>query len=140
MVIATIMVPVDLDHLGDLRKTLEQATDTAREHGATLVFVGVTAAQPGAGEPTLEAYGDSLREFAAQHAIETGVPSQAFPVASPDPENGLDEALLGALRELGGIDLVMMASHLPRWEDGIWSSTAARVAAQAPCSVMLVRD
>lgn len=37
-------------------------------------------------------------------------------------------------------DLILLSSPAPRWQDGLFGTTAARVARHAPCSVFVVRD
>ena len=37
-------------------------------------------------------------------------------------------------------DLILLSSPVPRWQDGLFGTTATRVARRAPCSVFVVRD
>lgn len=135
---SNIMVPVDLAHTGDLRRALECAGDLARHYGATLTYVGVTAAAPSATAHDPKEFQQKLDAFATEQGASFGVGAKAHTVISHDPRTDLDDALVRATKETGA-DLVVMASHLPALTDYIWPSNGGKVAAHAACTVMVVR-
>ncbi len=134
----TIMSPVDLAHADKLTHALDVAGDLARHWGAKVVYVGVSAATPGALAHTPEEYRRKLEEFAAEQAKRLGVEAAAHPVITHDPSVDLDPALLKAVSETGA-DLVVMASHIPNVADRLWPSNGGTIAARAAVSVMVVR-
>lgn len=133
-----IIVPVDLAQVGKLGKALRVAGDMAREHGAELCFVGVTASTPSAVARTPEEYKRHLADFAAAQETALGVAAASHALISHDPAVDMDRTLQEAVEELGG-DLVVMATHLPNVSDYVWSGHGAHLAAHSNASVMLVR-
>lgn len=134
----TIMAPVDLAHADELAHALQVTGDLARHWGAKVVYVGVSAATPGALAHSPEEYGARLEEFAAVQAKSFGIEAAAHPVMSHDPATDLDPALLKAVGDTGA-DLVVMASHIPNIADRFWPSNGGTIAARAAVSVMVVR-
>ncbi|WP_425098537.1 universal stress protein [Tropicibacter sp. S64] len=133
-----IMVPVDLAHAGKLDKALTVAADMAGHYGATLVYVGVSAATPSSIARTPEEFRSKLEAFAVDQAEQRGVRTEAHAVTSHDPSIDLDPTLVAAIGETGA-DLVVMASHIPNVTDAIWPSNGGSVAAHAKVSVVIVR-
>jgi len=133
-----IMTPVDLQHQDHLAKALQCTADLARQWGAEVVYVGVTAPQPSpiAHNPT--EYAEKLKDFAAAQAKQHDISASSDPVLSHDPTTDVDEALLKAAHDTG-TDLVVMASHMPRAVDYIWPSNGGKIAEHANCSVFVVR-
>lgn len=134
----TIMAPVDLAHADKLAHALQVTGDLARHWGAKVVYVGVSAATPGALAHTPEEYRLKLEEFVAVQAKSFGIAATAHPVISHDPATDLDPTLLKAVGETGA-DLVVMASHIPNIADRFWPSNGGTIAARAAVSVMVVR-
>lgn len=134
-----IMIPVDLAHQPDLAKALDCAGDLARHYGATVVYVGVTASTPGALGHNPAEYEQRLAAFAEAQGKAQGIAATEMTVVSHDPAIDLDAALAKAVRETGA-DLVVMASHIPNLADHLWPSHGGSLAAEAGCSVMLVRS
>lgn len=134
-----IMVPVDLNHADKLAKALNTAADLANHHGATICYVGVTAATPGAVAHNPEEFGRKLAAFADQQAGVHGVKTESKPMTTHDPAVDLDDALVEALAQTG-CDLVVMATHVPNISDYLWSSNGGRIASHSRASVFLVRD
>jgi nucleotide-binding universal stress UspA family protein len=132
-----IMVPVDLAHVEDLDRALTLAGRLAREHGAEVCYVGVTA-PPGASAEGPEAFAAALEAFARAQGDAHGIRTKARMVVAEDPAVTLDSALLAALEE-SGADLVVMATHRPGLGDWIWPSAGIAVARHAKASVFLVR-
>lgn len=133
-----IMVPVDLAHLGDLRKALDCAVDLGRHYKAEIVYVGVTSSLPGALAHTPEEYRDKLKVFADEQIGATGISASVEMVLSHDPTVDVDDKLMQAIAR-SGADLVVMQSHMPSVVDYIWPSNGGKIAEHAPCSVMVVR-
>ncbi|MXQ07145.1 universal stress protein [Alphaproteobacteria bacterium GH1-50] len=135
---STIMVPVDLAHLGTLTKALSTATDLAKHYDVPVVYVGVTSAAPGPLGHTPEEYGDKLSSFAAEQANAGGIKTSSQTLVSHDPTTDVDDALLQAVKDTGA-DLVVMASHLPGLADYVWPSNGGKIAAHSSASVFVVR-
>lgn len=133
-----IMVPVDLAHINDLRRALDCAGDLAKHYGATITYVGVTAAAPSATAHDPKEFQQKLAAFAGDEAASFGVTAKAHTAISHDPATDLDDALVKATKDTSA-DLVVMASHLPALTDYIWPSNGGKVAAHAACTVMVVR-
>ena len=134
-----IMVPVDLSHAARLEKALDCAGRLAREFGAEAVYVGVTAATPGAVARTPEDYAGKLAAFAAEQGKAHGITASGHMMVSHDPATDLDPTLLKAVEETGA-DLVVMASHVPNMTDYVWPSNGGTIASHAKASVLVVRD
>ncbi|WP_323769244.1 universal stress protein [Antarctobacter sp.] len=133
-----IMVPVDLAHADRLEKALSVAADLARHYGATVIYVGVAAATPGALAHSPAEFAAKLKTFAEAKGAESGIATEAHAMTSHDPSTDLDPTLLKAVGETGA-DLVIMASHIPNITDYIWPSNGGTVAGHAKVSVMVVR-
>ncbi len=133
-----IMVPVDLAHADKLDRALRCAADLAQRYGASLVYVGVSAATPGSVAHTPQEFARKMESFAASQAETTGVPSEGLALTSHDPAVDLDPTLLRAIEDTGA-DLVVMASHIPNLSDYVWPSNGGTVARRAKVSVMVVR-
>ena len=134
----TIMVPVDLAHLGALEKALTVAADLSRHYGAALCYVGVTTSQPSAVARTPEEYEVKLRAFAEENAPDSGHEPTARVYNSHDPAADLDKILVQAIADVGA-DLVVMATHLPTHLDAIMPANGAKIAQHTKASVFLVR-
>lgn len=133
-----IMMPVDLAHLGPLRRALDVAADLATHYGATVVYAGVTAQTPGALGHNPKEFSAKLDAFVAEESRAHGITAEALALTSHDPRIDLDRTLIKALEEIGA-DLVVMASHIPNLTDYIWPSNGGALAAHAKTSVMIVR-
>lgn len=133
-----IMVPVDLEHLEQLDRALEEARALAALHEAELVYVGVTAPTPSPVAHTPAEYAARLETFATEEGVRAGRPASAYPIVSHDPAADLDAKLLEAIAAVNA-DLVVMASHRPGWREHMFSSNAGYIASHAPVSVMVVR-
>ena len=133
-----IMVPVDLAHLDQLEKALQTAADVAKHYSAHVLYVGVTATTPGPVAHTPEEFTRKLEAFAAAEGQKRGIQASARAYTSHDPSIDLDDTLTQAIAD-GGIDLVIMASHVPGLPEHLFGSNAGHLAAHAPVSVMVVR-
>lgn len=133
-----ILVPVDLAHLDRLQKALAVAGATARQHGARLVYLGITEETPGPVARTPKGFAARLDAFAAEQAQIHAAATEALTVVSVDPATEINRLILKAVRETGA-DLVVMASHPPRMLDWILPSHGGHVAEHAEVSVFVVR-
>lgn len=131
---STIMVPVDLTHLGALEKALSISEDLARVWGAEIVYVSVTTEAPSAIAHTPAEFARKLEAFAASRPGR----NRARSYASHDPSIDMNKTLLGAITDTGA-DLVVMASHKPGIADYFWGSHGGTLAAHAGISVFVVR-
>lgn len=135
---AKIMVPIDLAHTEHLGKALRTAADLSRLYGASVVYVGVTAATPGPLGHNPAEYDQKLQAFAEKEARAHGQAVETHTVVSHDPTADLDHSLVEAVEKVGA-DLVVMASHIPNLADYIWPSNGGRLASHSPASVFVVR-
>lgn len=133
-----IMVPVDLRHTSRLDKALTIAANLARADNARVTYVGVTSPEPGALGHNPREYDERLQRFAAAQGELHGIDARGHMIEAGDPAVDLDKKLTGAARELDA-DLVVMATHLPKVTDYIWSSHGGFLASHAKASVFLVR-
>lgn len=133
-----ILVPVDLDHPERLQKALTAAAAEARQHAATVVYLGVTEETPGAVARNPGDYRGKLAAFAAAQAETHGIETEAMPVVSTDPAAEINKLILTAVKD-SGADLVVMASHPPRMLDWILPSHGGHVAEHADVSVFIIR-
>jgi universal stress protein F len=133
-----ILVPVDLGHLDQMQKALTTAAAEARQHGASVVYMGVTEETPGAVAHNPREYESKLAAFAVEQAELHGIPAEALPVVSTDPATEINRLILKAVKDTGA-DLVVMASHPPRMLDWILPSHGGHVAEHAEVSVFVIR-
>lgn len=135
---SSIMIPVDLSHADTLGKAIQTGADLSKLYKAKLYLVGVTDVTPTAAAHTPEEFDKKLEAFALEQSQATGAPMSGVTVVSHDPAVELDEKLEETAAKLG-VDLVVMASHLPRFSDLLFSSNAGHLASHADISVMVVR-
>lgn len=137
---ATIMVPIDLQHLDAMAKALATAADMARRHGSSLWYVAVTGKVPNPAARTPEQFAAQLGEFAAQQRRIHGLEVHSRAVSSVDVAVELDHILLAVAEEIGA-DLVVMASHVPGVADRVHliGSSAAHLVRHSHASVFVVR-
>lgn len=133
-----IAVPVDLFHVGQVKKALDVAADLARHYGASLHFIGVTAETPTAVAHNPQEFSRKLAAFGEEQASSCGVAVSTGAHASTDPAVDIDKVLLRAVVE-SGADLVVMQSHVPGIGDYLWGSHGGHLAAHAEISVFVVR-
>jgi nucleotide-binding universal stress UspA family protein len=133
-----IMVPVDLAHTGSLAKALSTAADLAKHYAIPVVYVGVTAAAPGAVAHNPAEFAQKLAAFAKAEAERHGHDASAEAITSHDPATDLDDTLMKAVHTTGS-DLVVMASHVPGLRDYIWPSNGGKIASHSDASVFVVR-
>ena len=59
-----IMIPIDLAHTEKLTKAITLAGELVRQHGAEIVYVGVTASTPSAAAHSEQEFSEKLDAFA----------------------------------------------------------------------------
>lgn len=133
-----IMIPVDLNHTEQMGKALAVAADLTRTYDADIHIVGVTMTTPTEIAPTPESFARKLGEFASERSSELGIPIQSHAEISHDLAIDLDEILMRTADRIG-VDLVVMASHVPGFAEYVFASNAGYLASHASMSVMVVR-
>lgn len=133
-----IMVPVDLAHLETLEPALDVVADMAKQYDARITYVGITANTPTSVARTPQEYEQKLDAFAQERHKVHGQPVSIKVYSSTDPVANVDDLLVKAIEETG-VDLVMMATHLPRHLDIVMPSHGGKVATHTDASVFLIR-
>jgi nucleotide-binding universal stress UspA family protein len=135
-----IMVPVVLDHVDRMEKTLDIAAGLARQHDASVTYVAIGGKQPMAVAATPEKFAAELDMFAREQGSRFGIETAALAVTSNDPGAELDARLLEAVSTTRA-DLVVMASHPPGAADALHliGSHAAWLVRRSEVSVFVVR-
>ena len=133
-----ILVPIDLRHTDKLEKALKVSADLSKLYDADVHFVSVTSGAPSEVAHNRQEFDEKLRAFADEQSEKLGIPIDTETVTTPDPARELDDALDGAVHELGA-DLVVMASHVPGFAEHIFASNAGYLAEHTDVSVMSVR-
>jgi len=135
-----IMVPVDLQHVEKIDKSLSTAADLARVWDATVCYVAVAGRVPNRVAPSPEKFEVEMNMFAREQGERFGIETEYRVVSSVDVPVELDDKLLGAIDEVGA-DLVVMASHVPDVPDKLhlMSSNAAWIVRHSEVSVFVVR-
>lgn len=135
-----IMIPVDLQHVDKIEKSLRAAAQLARLWSAEVCYVAVTGSVPNRVAKSPEEFAAELDMFAREQGAEYAVETSAHVVQSTDVAVELDDKLLAAIDEVGA-DLVVMASHVPGVPDHLHllSSNAGWLARHASVAVFVVR-
>ncbi len=135
-----IMVPVVLDHVDRMERTLKAAADLAERYEASVTYVAVSGKVPNAVAKTPEKFAAELDMFAREQGSQAGISTDALTITSNDPAAELEHRLLEAV-ETTGADLVVMGSHPPGVADALHliGSHAAWLVRHADVSVFVVR-
>lgn len=133
-----IGVPVDLVHRERLRKALDTAVGLARQFDARITLVAVTGPTPSAVAHNPAEFEKRLADFAAELARTAGRNIAHRARVTGDPVADLDRILDREFHELG-VDLVVMASHVPGFREYIFHSNAGFLASHTDLSVFVVR-
>jgi len=134
-----IGVPLDLAHRERLDKALRTAGELGAAFGSDISLVGVTAPAPGKAAHSPRELTQKLETLAEDLADQCGRPVTAHVAVTGDPVADLDRVLNRQFHELG-VDLVVMASHVPGFRDYLFHSNAGYLAAHSDFSVFVVRD
>ncbi|MDT8450444.1 MAG: universal stress protein [Wenzhouxiangellaceae bacterium] len=135
-----IMVPVDLQHIEKIDKSLQCAAELAGIWDSVVCYVAVTGRVPNRVAPSPEKFEVEMNMFAHEQRDRFGIETEYKVVSSVDVPVELDDKILGAIDEIGA-DLVVMASHVPGVPDRLhlMSSNAAHIVRHADVSVFVVR-
>ena len=135
-----IMVPVDLEHVEKIDKSISTAANLADHYNAPICFVAVTGTVPNRVAPSPEKFEAELNMFAREQADRFGIETSCLVKPSVDVPVELDDKLLEAIDDVDA-DLVVMASHIPGVPDKLhlMSSNAAYIVKHADVSVFVVR-
>jgi len=128
-----ILVPIDLGDIGAAEQAINHAKHIARRDGSRISVISVVPAWPAQElrqiphdyQPDLDSYIDAVRE---------GLDIKGEIKVGGSISGRIIETIVAK-----GIDLVVMASHDPRFTDYLIGSNAAHVVLHAPCSVLVVR-
>ena len=135
---SNIMIPVDLRHADQMDKALSVAVDIAKLYGAKAHIVGVTPPSPTEVARTPADYAEKLAAFAAERSKALGVAFTPHSEIGHDVAVDLDDVLERAAEAIG-IDLIVMASHVPGFAEHFFASNAGYLASHASMSVLVVR-
>jgi len=135
-----IMVPVVLEHVERMARTLSVAADLARQYEASITFAGVTGKVPSAIARTPDEFAAALDMFAREQGDQSGVATDSLVLLSNDPGAELDSRLLEAIGT-SQADLVVMGSHPPGVADALHliGSHSAWLVRHSDVSVFVVR-
>ncbi|MEM6933951.1 MAG: universal stress protein [Pseudomonadota bacterium] len=133
-----VMVPIDLRATEALEKALTAAGQIAKLTGAEVTYVGIAGGAPSSTAHNPAEFREKLEAFAEEQAGTFGITARSHAVISHDPEVEIGSSLVEAAEKMG-VDLVVMASHIPGWVEHIFHSNAGYVACHAKCSVFVVR-
>lgn len=135
---SNIMIPVDLKHTDQMEKALSVAAGIAKMYGAKAHIVGVGQTVPTEVAHTPAEFTKKLATFAAERSKVLGTTFTPHSEISHDVAVGLDDVLKRAADALG-IDLIVMASHVPGFAEHFFASNAGYLASHASMSVLIVR-
>lgn len=133
-----IMVPVDLNHTEQLKKSLRVAADVSKLYDAPVCYVGVTGSGPTSLAHNPAEFEDKLKEFAKRQSEEAGHQVSSRSYIGHDLVADVDDVLLKAVKDIDA-DLVVMASHMPSIVDYVWPSNGGKLAAHSDATVFVVR-
>jgi nucleotide-binding universal stress UspA family protein len=135
-----IMVPVVLDHVDRMARTLEVVAQLARQFDTPVTFVAVSGKVPSAVAKTPEGFAEQLDLFARDQAGQHGIRTDALTMISNDPGVELEKLLLEAVGTCGA-DLVVIGSHRPGVADALHliGSHSAWLVRHSDASVFVVR-
>jgi|SRR5690606_17635674 universal stress protein F len=132
-----ILVPIHLGHKDRFRPMLDVARKLAAEN-ARIILLTVVEEIPSyimsqlpadIATKSLESATEELKAVARQYDLR----------AELDVRSGNASRAILETAEEKGVDLIVIASHRPGWEDYLIGSTAARVVRHAECSVHVIR-
>ena len=135
---SNVMIPVDLRHADRMDKALSVAVDITKLYGAKAHIVGIGQSVPTEVARTPTEYAEKLAAFAAERSKMFGVTFTPHSEISHDLAVDLDD-MLERVADAIGVDLVVMASHVPGFAEHFFASNAGYLASHASMSVLIVR-
>lgn len=131
-----ILIPVALDHIGDLSDRIRVARRLSEEGGA-ITLLSVLEPAPG--------YVAEFVTVTPSQRLSDKVLAKLKNVAAEHDGVGCDTASgkpgveIANYAEAHGVDLILVGSHRPGVEDYFLGSTASRVVRRAHCAVLVLR-
>ncbi|MCA1779834.1 MAG: universal stress protein, partial [Xanthomonadaceae bacterium] len=107
-----IMVPVDLEHVEEMKKALDTAAELARIYDIPVCYVAVHGTVPNRVAKSPEKFDAELNMFAHEQRDKYAIETACKSVVSSDVPAELDDKLIDAVDDVEA-DLVVMASHVP---------------------------
>ncbi len=135
-----IMIPVDLQHIEKLERSLDIVATLARQWDATVYYVTVAGRVPNRAAKSPEEHAKHLEQFAAEQGEKHGISTASLIKDSTDVTIELEKKLLEAADEIDA-DLIVTASHVPGISDKLHliPSHSGELASKAKCSVFVLR-
>lgn len=133
----TILVPIDLSHKERFRPMLDVARKMANENSRIILLTVIeevpayimTQLPAETVSKSLQTAEEELKSIARQYEV----------MAEVEVRSGHASRTILEAAEEKGVELIVIASHRPDWEDYLIGSTAARVVRHAECSVHVLR-
>ncbi len=135
-----IMIPVDLQHIEKLERSLDIVATLARQWDATVYYVTVAGRVPNRAAKSPEEHAKHLEQFAAEQGEKHGISTASLIKDSTDVTIELEKKLLEAADEIDA-DLIVTASNVPGISDKLHliPSHSGELASKAKCSVFVLR-
>lgn len=133
----TILLPVDVAHLDEGRKTLDVALSIASPE-ATIVLLYVMEEIPNWTDIDLPPNFKENSMQAAREALESIIQSTDSPVQIEVREGHAYSTILKEAESMNA-DLIILTSHKPGLKDYFIGSNTSKVVSHAHCSVVVVR-
>ena len=134
-----IGVPIDLAHRERLDKSLATASALGSAMEIPITLICVAGPAPGKAAHNPAELNRKVQALADELNKQSGVPVAAHVAVTGDPVADLNKTLNRIFHE-SGVDLVVMASHVPGFRDYIFHSNAGFLASHTDISVFVVRD
>jgi nucleotide-binding universal stress UspA family protein len=133
----TVLIPIDLSH-AEVGKAMIGAAKRIGGEGVQIILINVVEDIPT--YVAAELPGGYLEKStqSAQEALEE-IANEANIQASVEVRSGQVYRSILAAAEERNVDLIVIGSHRPGFQDFLLGSTAARVVRHATCTVLVVR-
>lgn len=134
-----IMIPVDLENVKNLEYCFQVAANIARMGNATLHLIHVGGTAPEVAGRTPKEQAERLDALGRDIAFQQKVQTETLNMTSNDTAIELNKKLMEAIK-LTNADLVIVASHIPRFGDAFVFSHGGYIAEHADVSVFVIRE
>ncbi|MCP4490955.1 MAG: universal stress protein [Gammaproteobacteria bacterium] len=133
----TILVPVDMAHLGEVEATINVASTLGGEK-ANIILLNVVENIPDWAAAELPR---GIREKSLQDSLAglEAIAKSSGVKMKVDVRKGHPYKTILEVTEEESVDLIIIASHKPGLQDYFLGSTAAKVVRHARCSVHVIR-
>ncbi len=136
--VVSIIVPVDLAHKDASEEAVSIAANLAKSDEAKLALVGVTGSAPSEAGHNPKEFEEKLAAYGKEVAERIGLPVETQSLVDNDVAVDLGDVIIQAAED-NGVDLIVMASHVPGFIEHVFASNSGYVASHAKCSVYVVR-